>query len=389
MTAVEAGRAAAGDLPGEAGTVVIGGGIVGSCSSGFLAEEGVDVVLVDEGQGGGSAANAGSLHVQMQSRFMRLYPQHVQRMEQQLPLYPKAVDFWTRFAGGLGAPIELKVTGGLMVAEDREQFEFLARKAARERELGLDVHMLDRTELDRFAPYLGPAVVGAELCTTEGKVNPLLCNAAIRDWLIPSGVGLADRVAATAVRQARTGYEIETSRGTLRAGRVVLAAGAGVTALAAGLGLSIPARPEPLHMNITEAVPPLLGHLVQHADRMITLKQLGTGQVVIGGGWPARMAGPGFVEVELASLIGNATLAQHVVPELATARIIRTWAGVNTSVDGLGVLGPVSSHPGLFVAIPGDAGYTLGPLSARLVADTILGRDPAEDIRPYAPERLI
>ena len=376
-------------LPNEVGTVVIGGGIVGSCIAGFLADDGADVVLIDEGRGGGSAANAGSLHVQMQSRFMRLYPENVERMERQLPLYPKAVRFWTLFAAGLDTPIELKVTGGLMVAEDREQFEFLVRKAARERQLGLDVHMLDRAELDRIAPYFGPAVLGAELCTNEGKVNPLLCNAAIRDWLVRRGVVLADRVVAAAVHQTSSGYDIETSRGRIRAGRVVLAAGAGVTALAAGLGIHIPAKPEPLHMNITEAVPPLLGHLVQHADRMITLKQLGTGQIVIGGGWPARMASQGFVEVDLASLIGNATLAQHVVPELATARIIRTWAGINTSVDGLGVLGPVRSHPGLFVAIPGDAGYTLGPLSARLVADAVLGRNPAEDITPYAPERLI
>src|SRR5258707_9918477 len=34
-------------------------------------------------------------------------------------------------------------------------------------------------------------------------------------------------------------------------------------------------------------------HLVQHADRPITLKQLGNGQAVIGGGWPAELGEPG------------------------------------------------------------------------------------------------
>src|SRR5690606_15643113 len=138
-----------------------------------------------------------------------------------------------------------------------------------------------------------------------------------------------------------------------------------------------------------EATAPLIQHLVQHADRMITLKQFGTGQIVIGGGWPAHLAGPrSHSAVELASLVANATLAQHVVPQIGALNIIRTWAGINTAVDGKGVLGAVPGLPGLFVAIPGDAGYTLGPLSARLVADVVLERDPGEDLADYSPARF-
>jgi glycine/D-amino acid oxidase-like deaminating enzyme len=42
----------------------------------------------------------------------------------------------------------------------------------------------------------------------------------------------------------------------------------------------------------------------------------------------------------------------------------------------------------LHAAIPGDAGYTLGPLTARMVADLMTGRDPGTDMRPYSPMRL-
>lgn len=387
-------RLASGDhrpppLPREIGTAVIGGGVIGSCIAGFLADEGMDVLLIDDGRGGGSSANAGSLHVQMQSRFMRLYPANVRNMERQLPLYPKAIAFWIELGRMLGAEFDLKVTGGLMVAESREQWDFLAGKAARERALGLDVEMLNRAALDAIAPYFGPAIVGAELCRNEGKLNPLLCNRAIRDWIGRRGVVLAERHRVLRVRAASAGFAVETCHGTVETGRIVLAAAAGVKPLAAGLGIDIPAVAEPLHMNITEAAEPILAHLVQHADRMITLKQFGTGQIVIGGGWPARLSSKrGYAEVELASLIANATLAQHIVPRLGALRIIRAWAGINIAVDGMGVLGPVPAVPGLFVAIPGDAGYTLGPLSARLVADTIIGRAPHEDIRPYLPSRF-
>lgn len=376
-------------LPTSIGTLVIGGGVVGACVAGFLADEGQDVLVVDEGRGAGSTSNAGSLHVQMQSRFMRLYPENVPNMELQLPLYPKAVAFWRELASHLNADFDLKMTGGLMVAESQDQLDFLGLKAARERQLGLDVEILDRAQLDAIAPYFGPGIVGAELCANEGKLNPLLCNAAIRSWILARGVVLAEGARVAGIVRSGSGFVVTTTRGTVTAGRVVLAAGSGSRDLAAGLGLTIPAVAEPLHMNITEATAPLIGHLVQHADRMITLKQFGTGQIVIGGGWPARQDAPGgHAEVELASLIANASLAQHIVPSIGHLRIIRTWAGLNTSVDGMGVLGAVPGIPGLFVAIPGDAGYTLGPLSARLVADVMLGRKPDEDISLFRPQRF-
>jgi glycine/D-amino acid oxidase-like deaminating enzyme len=370
--------------------IVVGGGVVGNCVAGFLAEAGKGVMLIDEGKGGGSTANAGSLHVQMQSRFMQLYPQNVPGMQRQLPLYPKAVRFWQALEKKLGADFEIKKNGGLMVAETEEQLAFLHTKAAQERLLGLEVDILDRADLDRMAPYLGPAVIGAEICFDEGKLNPLQCNAAIHRWLISLGVVLREGEAVKTLKREASGFRVETARGAVfRSGMLVLATAAGTAPLAGQLGIHIPARAEPLHMNITEATAPMIGHLVQHADRMITLKQFATGQIVIGGGWPADIVGDrNHPTVRLDSLIANATLARHIAPQIAPLRIIRTWAGVNTSVDGKGVLGPVSSVEGLHFAIPGDAGYTLGPLSADMVANMVLGRDPGEDMTDYTPMRF-
>jgi peptidoglycan-N-acetylglucosamine deacetylase len=73
-------------VPPQIGTVVIGGGIVGLCLARILAREGCDVAVVDSGRDAGSSANAGSLHVQMQSRFIRMYPDQVPALERALPL---------------------------------------------------------------------------------------------------------------------------------------------------------------------------------------------------------------------------------------------------------------------------------------------------------------
>jgi glycine/D-amino acid oxidase-like deaminating enzyme len=373
----------------HADVAVIGAGIVGLCLAGFLAQEGHDVVLLDAGGSAASTANAGSLHVQMQSRFMRLFPERVAGFEQQLPLYPKAVDYWREFEQSIGADFEMKVSGGLMIAETPEQFDFLVAKSRREREFGLSVELLERAELERIAPYLGPAAFGAELCANEGKLNPLKCNAQIRAWAVSLGVTILDQCRVERLRPSGAGFTLSTSFGILNTRQVAVAAGPGASALMTSAGAFLPVEPEPLHMNITEAAPPLISHLVQHAERSITLKQLSTGQVVIGGGWPAKLAqGTEYPVVDPESMIGNVSLAQFMVPALASLHIIRTWAGLNSKVDGRGVLGEMPGLPGLYAAIPGDAGYTLGPLTARLVADLMTGRDPGVDMRPYSPERL-
>lgn len=373
--------------------LVVGGGIVGMCAALDLARDGHSIMIADEGRHSGTNANAGSLHVQMQSRFIRLYPELVDNLERSLALYPAGAQRWRDLASELDADMEIKASGGLMVAEDASQLAFLARKCARERALGLDVHMLDRAELQRVAPYLGEAVHGAELCREEGKLNPLKANEAVRAALAALGVQRLDGAVVGQLAQQPTAVSasITTASGevVVTAGKVILASGAGTGALAAMLGASIPTIAEPLHMNVTEATAPLIGHLVQHAERMITLKQLGAGQVVIGGGWPALFAGAdAFPTVSIESMIGNLSLAQHIVPRLGGLRVIRTWAGVNTTADGQCILGALPGAANVFAAVPGDAGYTLGPLVGRMVAAIAFGRDPGFDVARFTPARF-
>ena len=61
----------------EFDVVVIGGGITGMCLSWFLADAGLAVACIDHGRDSGSTTNAGSIHVQMQSRIMRLFPERL------------------------------------------------------------------------------------------------------------------------------------------------------------------------------------------------------------------------------------------------------------------------------------------------------------------------
>lgn len=377
----------------ECDVVVIGAGIVGLCVSVLLADEGADVSCLDAGNPAGSTANAGSLHVQMQSRLMRLFPERIPDYLETLPIYPRAVDAWKGMADELldelGEDIDLSIGGGLMVAESEAHFEELRTKTEQEQRLGIDTELVDRQALRELAPYLADAVHGAALCHQEGKLNPLAANEAIRRRALARNV---------AIRAGETVERIEPGAGhillhcnsgrTWRAAQVVIAAGAGTGRLTEPLGCEVPVMAEPLHMNVTEPLAPLLGHLLQHAELPITLKQFRNGQLVVGGGWPAELREPsGHPSVLLSSLRGNLGLAARLVPALRSLRVIRSWAGINPTVDLLSVIGELPGCPGVYVAVPGDAGYTLGPYCARLLVDSMQGRTPDFPLSKFAPGR--
>ena len=367
--------------------LVVGGGVVGTVAAIELAEAGARVGIVDAGMNAGSNANAGSLHVQMQSRFMRLYPDQVPNIEASLPFYRAAADEWVALEARLG-PFELVRKGGLMLAEGPDQLSFLEAKARREAAKGLAVEILDRAALDRIAPWLGPQIVGAELCRDEGKLNPLVANRRLIARAEALGViRLTDRIAR--IEMDGTGVTAHSAERRYAADQIVLAAAWGTGEVVRDLGLSIPTTAEPLHMNITEPGQVVIQHLVQHAERSITLKQFGSGQIVIGGGWPARGRGPERPpDVIAGSLLGNVALAARLVPAIGGLRVIRTWAGMNTTMDGASAIGRLPGAPRVIAAVPGDAGYTLGPLVARIAAAVALDRTPPFDPEPFDPKRF-
>ena len=373
----------------QSDTIVVGGGIVGLCASWFLARAGVSVLCLDAGHDCGSAANAGSLHGQMQSRMERQFPKRVEQYQKTLSMYPRAIDYWADVARQLGVDIEYRITGGLMVAESRQQMAGLASKRVLERRHGITTSLLDQKELLQMAPYLTQRVHGALYCEKEGKVNPLLATAAVRLRAIKCGATVRKQVCVERIEPARSGYHVTTRQESFLAGRVVIAAGSGSGALARTLGLRLPCTAEPLQMSITEPAGPLLHHLIQHAAKAITIKQLDTGQVLIGGGWPAAAGCAGAPPTVLSdSLAGNLRLAHRLAPAIGGLRLQRSWAGVNTLVDLVSVLGPVASLPGIHFAVPGDAGYTLGPYCARLVVDAMLGHAPDYPLHHFSPNRF-
>ncbi|MDP6604154.1 MAG: FAD-binding oxidoreductase [Rhodospirillales bacterium] len=375
----------------ETDVLVVGGGIMGCATAYYLAREGTDVLLVERGDLNteASGTNAGSLHVQLPSSlFQEESEAMIEARAQTTPLRLEAVRNWRELADELDDDIELAVTGGLMAAVTEAQLRFLEMKMVRERRYGATVELVTGSALFTLAPYLSEHVIGAEYCPLEGRINPTLATPALWRAAVRAGARLWRGTELLALERASGTYIAATSRTRIRCSRVVNAAGPWSGAIAQMAGFSIPVEGAILHMNVTEPAAPFLTHLVQHAGARLTAKQATNGNLLIGGGWPARgESALGHIDVGRESMERNLGIAQSVIPDVARLRLIRCWAGRNIVGDNLPILGPVPGVPNFFNAVTGT-GYTGGPVSARLLAEVMAGREPSFDIQPYSVERF-
>jgi len=371
--------------------LVIGAGIVGLSTALFLARAGRSVVVLDEAypNAGASGGNAGSLHAQLLSF------DHGEKAEgdggaaaRTLPLQIESIRLWQALAAELGADLELKITGGVMVAETEVDLRFLAAKTAVERAQGVDCEVITAADLRRLEPALDERFIGAAYCPLEGKINPLLATEAIRRAAHTAGATIVPEAQVVAVERAGAGFRVVTQRGVITAGRVVNAAGAYAARIGRLLDVEVPVFGAPLQMVVTEAVEPLLGGLVAHASRHLTLKQAGNGNFILGGAWTAGLDPVrGHPRPLPASIEGNLWIAQHVLPALRKINVIRSWAALNINIDGAPIIGEDPRVPGLFNAVTSN-GYTLGPLMGQITADLIVARRTERDIRPFSVARF-
>jgi glycine/D-amino acid oxidase-like deaminating enzyme len=337
----------------------------------------------------GSGSNAGNIHVQLQSYFVKAGdPEKLSTMGPTLALLRRAAGFWREFATSLGEPVGLSFHGGLMLAETQEELATLRRKVKLEREFGLAIEMLDAAAVRAVNPHFASHVVGGALCPEEGSVNPLLANRAIVAQARRASAGIFGGAPVSAVKSDGRGFAVTVAGRRIRARRVVNAAGPWGAKVGGMLGVSIPIGGVGLHMNITAAAPPLMGHLVEHASRHLTMKQVPAGQVMIGGGWHARTDAFGQLVSPREAIEGNLWVAQRILPALAGLHLLRTWTGVAPVIsDNRPILGPVPGVAGFHCCLT-EYGYTLGPYCAFLVAESLLGRAMPDDFNRFSMARF-
>jgi glycine/D-amino acid oxidase-like deaminating enzyme len=347
----------------RADVVIVGGGIIGASAAYFLSKRDLDIKLFDKSGIGreASGSNAGTMAIQ--NKKIEL-----------VPFVRESHRIWNAFQKELGDEIEFRQPGGLRVAEDSEQSEVLHESVKEQKKLGIELELLNPEDLKSFAPYIGPSVVMASFCREDARSNPLTATRAIARAAEARGVEVHewDPVKSIVVEKENR-FLIQTANREIQTSCVLNSAGVWSKQIFKMIGIDLAITLDPMQVMVTERAADIFPHVVTHAKGNMTLKQMDSGNVVIGGGWKSL----GDVEkhikkVKYESMEGNIQYACRVVPALEKLHLIRCWSGLEgRSPDFLPLLGQLTKFPGFYSASCTKGGQTLGPLLGRTIAEII------------------
>lgn len=365
-------------MSGAYDLAVVGGGIHGATVALFCARAGMKTVLFERGSlcREASGVNAGTLTMQMTRVAL-------------IPYALKAHAMWASARDWLGHDVGVVVCDGLSLAFTEREAELLTFRAGKRREAGAPIDLVSAARAQEVEPGLGPGVLLAGHCVVDGYANAYLTGQAFRAALVEAGVSLREQTPVSGVAREAAGFAVQTAAGSVQAKRLVLAGGVWLEEMAAWLGIELPIKVLINQLAVTERVQPVMRTVVGIASGLLSLKQYPHGTVVIGGGWQGRGdRRRGGAEIVPDSLIGNMRLACHAIPALKHARLARAWAGLEAETrDALPAVGPLPGIPDAYICGSVHSGYTSGPYLARLLAQRILGEEPAEPLFPI--DRLL
>lgn len=234
----------AGLLPAEAEVVVIGGGAIG-CSTAFhLTELGVsDVVVLEQHQvSAGSTWHAAGAVAQ--------YRPNANLMA----LAKYSADLYPRLEELTGQSTGLRLTGGMRVTSSRERRHEYERVITTARSFGLEMELISPAEVKELFPIMEVDDLDcAVYIPSDGVVGPSDLNQALAKAARMGGARIHEGVAVTGflVENGRV-VGVETSAGTVRAGRVAICCGIWSRALGRLAGVNVPIWPSRHCYFITE-----------------------------------------------------------------------------------------------------------------------------------------
>ncbi|MGY4533756.1 glycine oxidase [Pseudomonas sp. TE3786] len=356
--------------------VVVGAGAIGMLTGLMLAEQGMQVTLLDKSQVGGESSWAGGGIVS--------------------PLYPwryssavTALAHWSQdFYPGLGAKLlaqtgvdpEVFVTGLYWLDLDDE-----AEALAWARQQARPLQSVSISSVYDAVPVLGPGYTRAVQMSDVANVrNPRLVKALRAALVQMPNVTLQENAAVTGfIRDGDNVVGVQTAEGEIRARRVVLTAGAWSGELLATLGLELPVEPVKGQMILFKCAADFLPSMVLAKGRYAIPRK--DGHILVG----STLEHCGFdktpTDEALASLKASAI---ELLPALADAEVVGHWAGLRPgSPEGVPFIGPLPGHAGLWLNCGHYRnGLVLAPASCQLLADLMLGNTPIIDPAPYAPQ---
>ena len=392
--------AAAGFMPGrlsaqsnvrEAEVLIIGGGIAGASTAFHLAEQGVDVLLLERGEiaSEASGVNMGGLGGSGWGNNPDLLSY----------LTAGSVEIFKRMQIDLGYDIEFRLSGTLTAIHTAAHYEYCQDQVTNLRARGYEEELLSAREALALEPEANSALPGYVYRPQRGQADPVKTTRAFAHAAEVAGATIrtGENVVGITPR-SQGGYAVRTESGEFRCQTLVLATGAWCDPVGSMLGLKIPVVPVRGMMWATASVPPSVFQTIGSAEssyawsidngsdavtppnlthkngrrtiRHLYGRQRRNGEIIFGGD---RESLAYDKSINQSGIEVNRGHAAEVIPLVASLPIARTWSGLMPfSLDGAPIIGKIPIRDNLFIVSGlSSSGFGRGPMAGKLAADYI------------------
>ncbi len=348
---------------------IAGAGIIGLSLALELHHRGASVIILDQGTplSEASSAAAGMLAAADPDNPLQLRP----LSNLSLSLYPGFLDHIESLTG-IRVPFHTNTTLQALPPHLTASIS--------------DQDTLAPETLALLQPQLNPGD-RRFLFLAENSLDPRELASALLKAVLSTSIDLRPHIPIRSVRHLRSSIEVETATGIVRAARFVDCTGAWALTSHLLSGLSVvPRKGQMLAVSLPPSLPL---HLVVRAPEIyIVPRTVGpaANRAIIG----ATVEDAGFDKaVHTADIAHLSALAAKLLPPLADARKLETWAGLRPATeDDLPILGVIPDQPNHFIATGHYRnGILLAPATAHVVSQILAEERPSIDLAPFSPAR--
>jgi glycine/D-amino acid oxidase-like deaminating enzyme len=220
-------RGDAGPIPDTADVAVVGGGISGLSAARELARRGARVVLIEARTlgWGASSRNGGMVLTGLKLDASTLIKRYgLETARRMFGASLAAIDLVEQIVAEEQIDCDFTRCGHLVVSSKPAHQAALAEEVALlDQSFGHRTHLVPR---ERLSEEIGSqAFYGGMVDPISAGVNPARYVAGLARAAQRAGAHLVERTPVTALRRHGAGWEVETSRGSLRADQILVATG--------------------------------------------------------------------------------------------------------------------------------------------------------------------
>ncbi len=367
---------------------VIGGGVVGCSVLYHLTKLGCkDVVLLerDELTSGSSWHAAGGIHThnsdvnmsKLQKYTIEIYKELEEISEQKCSVH---------------------LTGGIMVADSKERFDFLKLAVDLGKSSGIERDLISMDEAKKLFPLIEDTshFYGAMYEKHDGHLDPSgVTNAYAKAARIQGAEIYRKTCVKEIIPQSQGGFNLVTDQGTIYAEQVVNAGGLWAREVGRMVGIELPLLAMEHHYIITDTIPLIekmeeeIIHCVDFGAEIYMRQEhngllLGTYEKQATP-WSTHQTpwdfGHELLNPNLDRIEPSLRLAFERYPAIGEVGIKRVINGPFTfAPDGNPLLGPVRGVPGFWSACAVMAGFSQGGGVGLALANWMLEGDPGLDV---------